>query len=264
MGLPSEWTTGTVSVDGIDLHYYRVGSGPPVVLLHGMYENGQRWLPLGSDLADEYEVIAYDARAHGRSDAPETGYDIDSRVADLVEIVNELALSDPVFVGHSMGAATAAWAAADHPDLPRGLVLEDPSRFHQTPRMSMAEAREAAREHLQEWTALSIEERIEQLSEGDDDADHVRQLAAAIDDCRPQVVKYAQEHRLVKEAFDDISCPTLVLRRDVDVNDRVKDLNVVDRLQNGRLVHVPDAGHDVFLDEYDAAAAELQAFLQRL
>ncbi|WP_226479588.1 alpha/beta fold hydrolase [Natrinema amylolyticum] len=265
MDLPGEWTSGTVSVTGIELQYYRTGDGPPIVMAHGMYNNGRRWIPLGSDLADDYEVIAYDARGHGRSDAPETGYDIDARVADLVGLVDELDLTNPFLVGHSMGAATVAWTAADHPDLPRGLVLEDPSRFRDPPEMSMEAARETAREHLHESKALTVEERIERHYDDDRyDPEHSRRLAASIDECSPHVAKYAQEHGLVTEAFDEITSPTLVLRRDVDVADRVKDLDAADRLTNGRLVHVPDAGHFVFRDEYDAAYAELRAFLHRV
>ncbi|WP_207592387.1 alpha/beta fold hydrolase [Halomontanus rarus] len=262
MNLPEEWTTGTVSTNGITLQYYRAGSGPPIVMAHGMFDNGRRWVPLGSDLVDDYEVITYDARGHGRSDAPETGYDIDNRVADLVGLMNGLDLTNPVLLGHSMGGATVAWAAADHPDLPRALVLEDPSRFREHPEMSMEEAQEMGRERLRESKALSLEERIEQHYDDGIDPDHARRLAAADDECSPHVAMIAQEHELVTEAFDEITCPTLVLRRDVDVADRAADLDAADRLVDGRLVHVPDAGHYVFRDEYDAAAAELRAFLR--
>ncbi|WP_135820107.1 alpha/beta fold hydrolase [Halostella litorea] len=268
MDLPDEWTAGTVSANGIDIRYYRAGSGDPVVLAHGMYADGRCWARLGSDLADEYEVVAYDARGHGRSDAPETGYDIDTRVADLVGLVAELGLDDPVLGGHSMGAATVAWAAAEHPSLPRGVFLEDPSRFRGTPETSVEAAREAGRERLRESKSRSVEERVERHYEeaGRDDHDEaqVRRLAVATDDCSPHVVKIAQEHPPVERAFDDVACRTLVLRRDVGVDDRVEDLRAAERLADGRLVHVPDAGHHVFLDEYDAAAAELRTFLRRL
>lgn len=265
MNLPGKWTTGTVSTGDVDLQYYRTGDGPPLVMAHGMYNNGRRWVPLGSDLADDYDVIAYDARGHGRSDAPETGYDIETRVADLVGVVNGLDLTDPILVGHSMGAATAAWAAADHPDLPRGLVLEDPSRLHDAPEMGMEKVQEMIRERLRESKALSIEERIEEHYDNDEyDPQHVRRLAASVDECNPNIAMLAQEHPLVKQAFDEIACPTLVLRRDVDVADRVKDLDTANRLADGRLVHVPNAGHYVFRDEYDAAYAELRTFLQQV
>ena len=262
MNLPDGWTTGTVHANGIDVQYYRTGTGPPVVLAHGTYDNGRRWIPLGSDLADDHEVIAYDARGHGRSDAPDTGYDIDSRVADLVGLVDELGLADPVLLGHSMGAATVAWAAAEHPERPRGVVLVDPSRFHEHPETIVADARRAAREYLHEEKARSIAERVRRNYDDVDDPRHVRRLAAAVDECSRHVANLAREHPPVKEAFDDVTAPTLVLRRDVE--DEAEDLDAADRLVEGRLVHVPDAGHYVFRDEYEAACSELRAFLRRL
>lgn len=265
MTLPEGWTTGTVAANGIDLHYYRTGDGPPIVLAHGMYDDGRRWIPLGTALADEYEVIAYDARGHGGSDAPEAGYGIDDRVADLAGLVEGLALAEPVLVGHSMGGATVAWAGAERPELPRGVVLEDPARFRETPAVSVAEAREAGRERLRESKALTVDERIERYYDDvDADREHLERLAAAVDDCSPHAVNVAREHPPVAEAFDDVACPTLVLRRDVDVDDRVADLDAADRLANGRLVHVPGAGHYVFRDAFDAGIAELRAFLRRL
>jgi pimeloyl-ACP methyl ester carboxylesterase len=268
LALPDGWTTGGVAANGVDLRYYRAagaGDDPPVVLAHGMYEHGRRWCPLADDLP-EWDLIAYDARGHGRSAAPESGYGIDDRVADLVGLCDALDLADPVLVGHSMGAATAAWAAATNPDRVRGLVLEDPSRFHQEPDFGEAEAREAAGEYLAEQRALSVDERAAALADEAPDAspEHRRRLARAIGECGDHVVEYAQAHDLVVEAFDEIACPTLVLRRDRDVEGRVADLDAADRLGDGRLVHVPGADHDVLFTAYDAAVAELEAFLRRL
>ena len=262
MNLPERWTTGTVGTNGIELQYYRTGSGEPIVLAHGMYDNGRRWVPLGSSLADDYEVITYDARGHGRSDAPETGYDIDSRVSDLAGLVDGLDLTNPVLLGHSMGAATVAWAATDA-IRPRGVVLVDPARLHGTPDIAVADAREMTRERLREAKARPIDERVEDYDETRHGKDHARRLASAVDECSAQIAKLAQEHAPVKEAFDEITCSTLVLRRDVDVETRIRDIDAADRLHDGRLVHIPDAGHYVFRDEYEAASAELRVFLER-
>lgn len=265
MNLPEEWSTGTVSVNDIDIQYYRAGSGQSILMAHGMYDSGRRWIPLGEDLAEEYEVVTYDARGHGHSDAPERGYDLDSRVADLVGLVEALDIQHPVLVGHSMGAVTVAWAGATHPDLPRGLVLEDPSRFRTNPEISTEQVEQITRQKLDEAQSRPVQERIEEQVETDDiDSDQARRLVAATDECSPRVARIAQDHDPVVDAFDDIVSPTLVLRRDVAVPDRVADLTASERLAAGRLVHVPDAGHYVFRDEYDAAYAELQAFLGRL
>ncbi|MFC7059651.1 alpha/beta fold hydrolase [Halovenus salina] len=264
MHLPDGWTADTVTANGIDIGYYRTGSGPPVVMAHGMYDSGRRWVPLAEALAEEYEVITYDARGHGRSAAPESGYDIDSRVADLVGLVKELGLTDPILLGHSMGAATVAWAAASTPDLPAGLVLEDPARFRDTPELSVERAEEITRQKLSESQSRPIEERVDELAEDHDiERDHARRLAVGTDECSPTIARIAQEHDPVTDAFEDISTPTLVLRRDVAVSERVSDHQAAEQLAEGRLVHVPGAGHYIFRDEYEAAYAELQTFLER-
>ncbi|EMA49942.1 alpha/beta hydrolase [Halococcus salifodinae DSM 8989] len=65
-------------------------------------------------------------------------------------------------------------------------------------------------------------------------------------------------------ALSEISCRTLVLRSDLDVDRRVRDLDASDTVPDGRLVHISDAGHYVFRDEYEAAYTELRTFLQRI
>jgi pimeloyl-ACP methyl ester carboxylesterase len=265
MDIPDQWATDTVTTNGIDLRYYRSGNGRPVVMAHGMYDSGRRWIPLAEDLADDYDVITYDARGHGRSDAPAEGYDIDNRVADVLGLIECLDLTDPVLLGHSMGGATVAWAGAERPDLPGGIVLEDPARFREAPEVSIERAEEMTRQRLSQARERPVEERVdEQVDDHDIDPAHARRLVAATDECSTHIARIAQEHRPVVDAFDEVSCPTLVLRRDVDVSERMADHRAVEQLADGRLVHVPGTGHYVFRDAYDAAYAELQTFLQRL
>ncbi|AFK21319.1 MULTISPECIES: alpha/beta fold hydrolase [Haloferax] len=133
MNLPDSWTTDTVHVNGVGLQYYRAGSGPPLVMAHGFYNNGRCWEPLVADLADDYELVMYDARGHGRSDAPKSGYTMDDRVEDLLGLVDALDLVDPILLGHSMGGSIVAWTAAKKPDLPRAIILEDPAGMYGAP-----------------------------------------------------------------------------------------------------------------------------------
>lgn len=265
MNLPDGWSTETVSVNGIDIQYYRRGQGQPIVLAHGMYDNGRRWVPLADELADEYDIITYDARGHGRSDAPETGYDIDNRVADLVGVVRALSLTNPILLGHSMGGATAAWTAATHPELVGGLALADPARFRESPEIPLKQAEELTREKLADSQSRPVAERVEeQVDAHDIDAEQARRFVVATDECSPQIFRLTQEHDPVVDAVEEIQTPTLILRRDMDVADRVADLQAIEEASTVRLVHVPDAGHYVFRDAPDAAATELRTFLSRL
>ena len=265
MDLPDGWTAGTVSANGIDLHYYRTGDGPSLVMAHAFFANGRCWAPLAEDLADDYDVIAYDARGHGRSDAPETGYDIGNRIADLIGIVNELDLDDPIMLGHSMGAGTVAWTAAERPELPRAVILEDPLGLYGTPEMGPGERAQAIQENLRDRATRSLEEEIETSYESFD-PDWARRFAVASAECSPNVAEIGREGypSLLDEVFPKIISPTLVLKADADMDTRVKDLEVGDELPAGRFVHIPNAGHYIFSNEYDAAYTELRTFLQRV
>jgi N-formylmaleamate deformylase len=128
-GIMPEWFSGEVIANGIKIHYWRTGGeGPPVVFSHGITDNGLCWTRLARALEDVYDVIMPDARGHGFSDAPDEGYAPGDQAADLAGLIQALGLIKPrpVLIGHSMGAATTAAAAADYPELVRCAILEDP------------------------------------------------------------------------------------------------------------------------------------------
>lgn len=119
-----EWQEGDIDIPGIRIHYYRRGNGRPLVLAHGMSDNGKCWSRLGQRLEDRFDIIAYDARYHGLSGSP----DIEgvSMGDELIQVVEALELDRPALIGHSMGARTVAEAASTRPELFRCAVLEDP------------------------------------------------------------------------------------------------------------------------------------------
>ena len=94
--LPNGWTSGDVKANGITLHYYRTGNGslPPMVLSHGYTDNGLCWMDLALAMEKKYDVIMYDLRGHGLSDAPATGYDINDNVSDIVGLIHALKLQN--------------------------------------------------------------------------------------------------------------------------------------------------------------------------
>lgn len=110
---------------------------PTLVLLHGMGDSGSCWPDAVARWGHHYRLIAVDARGHGRSPRF-SAVELDEgagavMVADTVTLLEDLAASGvapPVLVAHSMGAAVAAIAALEVPDLVRALVLEDPAWRH--------------------------------------------------------------------------------------------------------------------------------------
>ena len=120
------WQDGYVPANGIRIHYTRTGGdGPPVVLCHGSTDAGLCWTPVAKALEAEYDVVMPDARGHGQTDAPDTGYDSATRAADLAGFVRALGLERPVVGGHSMGASQTLAFASTYPDMLRAAILED-------------------------------------------------------------------------------------------------------------------------------------------
>lgn len=272
MDLPEGWSTGTAEANGVGLQYYRLGEGSPLVYAHGFFANGRCPRRLAEDLAETHEVVTYDARAHGRSDAPDSGYTMADRVADLVGLLDALELEKPLLMGHSMGGATVAAAAADHSERVRGAILEDPAGFGWEPPMGPDERAERARSDVAEWSergvdAMEVErahdlgaERVREVP------DQPRREAVGMLECRPAVAEIAREGYPevgYPDLFPAIEAPTLVLRSDADPDRRRKDLDAAAALPEGRLVHVPGAEHYVVASQHEAGMREIRAFLRR-
>jgi pimeloyl-ACP methyl ester carboxylesterase len=123
----TDWQAREVHANGIRLHYYRTGGEkPPVVLVHGLSDDARCWRRVVHALAPTYDLVFYDARGHGRSEAPVSGYGPADRAGDLVGLTETLALAPVRLIGHSLGAETVSWMAAYHARSVDRIVLEDP------------------------------------------------------------------------------------------------------------------------------------------
>lgn len=93
-----------VAQDGTEIFYRDLGSGKPVVLIHGWPLNGDSWDKQANYLAEHgLRVISYDRRGFGRSGQTALGYDYDTLAADLHVLIEKLGLQDATLVGFSMG-----------------------------------------------------------------------------------------------------------------------------------------------------------------
>ena len=103
------------------------GRGPPVLLLHGLAGHAGEWAETASWLTERFRVLAPDARGHGRSERVPLDVSRAAHVADVVFVVERLQLGPVVLVGQSLGGHAALLAAAERPDLVRGLFVAEAS-----------------------------------------------------------------------------------------------------------------------------------------
>jgi pimeloyl-ACP methyl ester carboxylesterase len=99
------------------------GTGPPILLLHGLMGRASTWRPVARWLTRYGRVVGLDARGHGHSPHRGGGWRTEDFVADAAEL---LTANEPaVVIGHSMGGLHAWCLAATHPELVRAVVVED-------------------------------------------------------------------------------------------------------------------------------------------
>lgn len=105
------------SSNGVKIRYIVVGKGEPVILVHGFAGNLGMWDPLIDDLANDYEVIAFDCRGHGKSDKPHDPgqYGIEM-VNDIVRLMDHLQIKKAHIMGYSMGGFIVMKMLVEHPD----------------------------------------------------------------------------------------------------------------------------------------------------
>jgi len=149
--------------DHVSLRYTERGAGRPVVFVHGWQGAAEQWRSAAQVLAGECRTVTYDQRGHGRSHDAPCGWTVHRLAHDLAQLLERLALTDAVLVGHSMGCSVI-WAYLElfgaarlerlvlvfEPDEGGShlLALENPAKFNQLLREFLADVPSSADSRL--------------------------------------------------------------------------------------------------------------------
>jgi len=117
----------TIEYKGIDVVYSQIGSGQPVVLLHGFLEERSMWNDYAEKLSSEFEVISIDLLGQGKSGNVGYAHSMEEHAAAVATVLFTENVDKCTVIGHSMGGYVALALAEKQPDLIGGLVL-----FHST------------------------------------------------------------------------------------------------------------------------------------
>ena len=97
----------------IELNYKKMGSGQPMIILHGLFGSLDNWMTLGKKFSERHEVFLVDQRNHGQSEhTDEFSYDL--LADDMRDLIQKENMVDPILVGHSMGGKTIMNFALRH------------------------------------------------------------------------------------------------------------------------------------------------------
>ncbi|MCB0034337.1 MAG: alpha/beta hydrolase [Anaerolineales bacterium] len=275
-----EWTDGDVDVDGVRIHYTRTGGEkPPFVLVHGFSDDGLCWTPVAEVLQADYDVVMMDAGGHGRSAAPESGgYDSRSQAHDVQTVIETLQLSNPLILGHSMGAVTTMILAAVYPNTPRAILLEDPPPWWVAPTEDADEvaARNAAgfTAWLTDLQSKSREQLIEEAGAenpnwpqaelgpwADSKLRFRLKAVAAVAGRRPH--QEVDWEALLKQ----ITCPVLLITADQELGAILSPAAVEmirEWVPQTQISHIAQAGHSIRRDQFGPYLQAVKGFVSSI
>jgi pimeloyl-ACP methyl ester carboxylesterase len=240
------------------------GNGPSILLLHGLMGRAATWWPVARWLRRHGRVVGLDARGHGRNPhrrACRTG----TFVADLADAVTALDLAPTVVIGHSMGGLHGIALAAEHPELVRGMIVEDMAvdqRGRTTadwrplfeswpvPFPSLAHVR-AFFGDQGDYFAECVEERS--------DGYH---LIADLEQLYAIAAEWGRE--TYWPLLERVACPLLVLEAERTLMPPGQLAEMAARAADGRHLVVPGSGHLIHADAPDTFRGAVEAFLAAL
>jgi pimeloyl-ACP methyl ester carboxylesterase len=111
------------TIHGYKRAYRIAGSGPAILLIHGIGDNSTSWNTIQAKLAQRFTIIAPDLLGHGRSDKPRADYSVAAYANGMRDLLSVLEIERVTVVGHSLGGGVAMQFAYQFPHLVERLIL---------------------------------------------------------------------------------------------------------------------------------------------
>ncbi len=119
----SDFEAWHIELHGHRVIYHTAGSGPPVVLIHGMVNSSRHWRSVAEKLAQRHTVIAPDLIGHGDSATPRGDYSLGAHAASIRDLLAVIGVERASIVGHSLGGGVAMQFFYQFPQRTQRLVL---------------------------------------------------------------------------------------------------------------------------------------------
>ncbi|HZW58604.1 MAG TPA: alpha/beta hydrolase [Nitrososphaerales archaeon] len=113
-----------MKVNNCEFYYEDVGSGPPLVFVHGESHGIEYFEYQFSEFSKKYRCFTYYRRGHGRTQMTSYGYSLENQTRDLAFLLHALNIQRPVIIGVAFGNTIGANFAINYPDQVRALVME--------------------------------------------------------------------------------------------------------------------------------------------
>ena len=239
----------------------RRGEGPPLLLIHGLGYARWGWEPVADGLARSFELLLFDNRGIGESDAPPGPYTVAAMAADAAQVLDEAGFERAHVAGSSLGGLVAQELALSRPDRVDRLVLASThpggAKAQPMPQRTVDLMTSGATLRQFVENALEPDPRPELVGRI---LQHRERTAQPLDAWTAQAAAGATFD--AGERVAAIAAPTLVQTGDGDVvvDPRNSEL-LAELIPDARLSVYPGAGHLFFWQQPDRFVRELEEFL---
>src|SRR3954464_12189981 len=166
----TDWTTDTkgtgqfAEINGLNLYFETIGTGRPLILLHGGLGSGEMFGPTLAQLGERHQVILPDLQGHGRTADIDRPIDIRLMADDIAALIDHLKLDHPDVVGYSLGGGVALQTAVRHPDKVRRLVAASANirsdAFYPDIRAQQGQVNASAAEFMKQTPIYEVYQRV--------------------------------------------------------------------------------------------------------
>jgi pimeloyl-ACP methyl ester carboxylesterase len=247
------------------LYFTERGSGPPLLLVHGLMVTGEMFEPVIGPLATRHRVIVPDLRGHGRSRGLPPPYHAAQLASDLARLLDHLGIDSMAVLGYSQGGAIAQQLVLDHPKRCDRLVLACTYAFN------MATTREWLEGHLapllirllgmRRLANLVVSQSMLKL-----DQERANWLAGLMADQDRTLMLTAWKETMVfdsRKRLAEIRCPTLVIGGSNDQGVPIHHAHMLhDGIPGSQLVMIDGADHALIWTHTDEFLHAVDEFLR--
>ncbi|HDX9580434.1 TPA: alpha/beta hydrolase [Bacillus pseudomycoides] len=274
----------TVNTKGVKIKAYEYSqNGEPILFLHYMGGSAAIWRSVIPKFTEEYRVIAIDIRGHGESDHPQKGYQLETLVEDVRNVLDVLGIYKTHIVGSSLGCDVGTMFASMYADRvisvvnsegalvnhsgDGGLYTESKeehiNKYFSNPEQEF-DSREALMQYMKKnWTPWNKERA---LVMEDYKPRKLRNGKVTFVSMRENMRQIAEDlyDRRIEEWYDSVQCRVLFLPAETegDLNKKLAFIKSVEgKLNESKTVVIPGSSHAMMFDHAGELVREIKGFL---
>ena len=266
-----------IKANGLPHYYEQIGTGTPLVFIHGAFADSQIWEPQWHYFSSQYRLIRYDLRGHGRTGVSDLNrYFMNTFADDLKHLLDSLEIFSPVLCGFSWGGSIAQVFAVRYPERVAALVLAGSNVSIRLtlvdkllcdvlfPKWAMLLANKMF--SVETFTRFML--RLGRLTRGQQWLSQDQAAQQYLENCMLSMDR--NEYRKIWEAIYDfnlphlenITCPTLVLNGEFEPKSTFRHTKeILRRVPQARAKIVPKASHAMNIDNQNEFNRYLEKFI---